>query len=283
MTKTSTENFFIPGGDAFDADFAAYHVDERFEKVRNLMRDRRFTVGETGVASRVMSHWDQFGLLPKGAKGENGGWRKFTLSEMAWLRVIVRMRAFGLSLQHIALATKKVMLWDKKREAYPLFEYYLAKAGFSGADPYVLFSSSGQAAVATADEIETAKLFRGKSDLLLVSLKAVLKDLGLGTTKRNVLFSVTEGELELLNAIRVEKNSEVKTKTDADGHVTEIESTTTSPTPKASHEINRQAKTGKMYGRVVTQYEDGIPVSVQVTKRKRFRKGGSGHRERPRP
>lgn len=270
MTKKTTGKFLIPRGDAFDLDFANYHFDDRFLKARELMNERRFTVGETDVAYRVVNHWDQSGLLPASVKGD-GGWRKFTLPEMVWLKAIVRMRGFGLSLDKIAAAKDDIMKWDKKLEQYPYFEYYVLKAWFSSSNPYILVTSDGRAEVATTSEIEAAKLILGSFDVLLISLKAILQDMGVGTPKGKTLFALSDKEVELLSSIRLKNNNEIRAKIDDNGDITEIESTETISTPLASHKLKNQVEQEKMYGKVVTQYEDGIPKSIQVTKCKKMK------------
>lgn len=270
MAKKSIGKLFIPRGDAFDLDFADYQFDDKFQKVRELMDNRRFTVGETDVVYRVINHWDQSGLLPDGVKGD-GGWRKFTLPEMVWLKAMVRMRDFGLPLYKIAQARKGAMWWSKEHEEYPYFEYYVAKAWFSGSDPYILVTSDGEAEVATMAEIEAAKLFLDSFDVLLISLKAILKGMGVNTAGVKTLFALSDKEVELLSSIRMGNNNEVKTKIDNQGEITEIESTETTTSPLAPHKIKNQAEQEKMYGKVVTQYENGVPKSVQVTTRKKLK------------
>ena len=270
MTKKTSDKLFIPRGDGFDLDFYDYQSDERFQKVREFMSDRRFTVGETNVAYRVINHWDRLGVLPNGVKGD-GGWRKFTLPEMVWLKVIARMRGFGLSLDQIALAKQGAMAWNAKFERYLYFEYYLTKAWFSSADPYVLVTSEGDAEVATMAEIEAAKLFLGSRDVLLISLKAILKDSGMKTPGINALLALSKKEIELLSSIRSRDSNEVKTKMNDQGEITEIESTETVTSTLIEHRIKSQVEKERMYGKVVSQYEKGVLKSVQVTRRKRLK------------
>lgn len=271
MNTKTTAKLFIPRGDVFHLDFANYQFDARFENVRKIMRDRRYTAGETKTAYRVINHWDQLGLLPEGVQGNDGGWRKFTLPEVVWLRVIARMRDFGVPLEKIALAKAGVMKWNEKHEQYPYFEYYVAKAWFSTADPYVIMLNDGEAEVAAMSEIELAKLF-SSFDGLLISLKAVFKDIGIDPTDADILRAVSDNEAELLGSIQHEGSKEVRAKIDNRGEITEIESTEVVSQPLAPHKIKNQLQNEKMYGRVVTKYEDGVPKSVQVIKRTRLKK-----------
>ncbi|MCC7357575.1 MerR family transcriptional regulator [Candidatus Uhrbacteria bacterium] len=270
MAKKTLSKLFIPRSDAFAFDLADYQFNDKFQKVRELMNDRRFTVGETDVAYRVINHWDQSGLLPDGVRGD-GSWRKFTLPEMVWLKAVVRMRDFGLPLEKIAYARKGAMSWNKQRERYPCFEYYLAKAWLSDADTYILVMSDGEAEVATVAQIEAAKLFLDSFDVLLISLKAILKGMGLHTPAVKTLFALSEKDIELLTSIHMGNNNDIKVKIDDQGEITEIESTETTTSPLAPHRLKNQVEQEKMYGQVVTKYENGVPKSVQVTTRKRLK------------
>ena len=95
--------------------------------------------------------------------------------------------------------------------------------------------------------------------------------MGVNTSEVKTLFSLSDKEVELLSSIRMGNNNEVKAKIDDQGEITEIESTETTTSPLAPHKIKNRAEQEKMYGRVVTQYENGVPKWVQVTKRKRLK------------
>ena len=254
-----------------DLDYALYHEDERFAHVRAFVREKRYTASKTDVTYRVLSHWDAQGLLPAGMKESDGAWRRFNFIERVWLEAIKRLRAFGLSLETIARVQKQVMRWHEKSQFYPEFEYFTAKAWFSSADPYILVLANGDADVGVSGDIELGKILRGNKDMLLISLKSILKDMGIKRIAHaDTLHSLTKEEIELLVKIRIENNSEVRVKTDEEGRITELESTKTITDPPPNYELQKQLKDKGMYGEVVTKYEDGKSRSVRITKKQRF-------------
>ncbi|MDD5726114.1 MAG: MerR family transcriptional regulator [Patescibacteria group bacterium] len=268
MNEKPSQNFFIPRGDAFDIDFAKYENDDSYQEIRELMSDRRFTVGKTDISYRVINHWDQSDILPEGSKSD-GGWRKFTFPEIVWLRAIARLRKFGLSLEKIERIKKQVMFYHLER--YPYFEYYLVKAWISESDSFICTLSDGEAETAFPHELEASRMINGNFDVLLVSLKSILEAMGMNTAEAKRLFGLSDEEIELLASLRLERNSEINAKMNSNGEIAEIESTKTFNQP-LDYQIRNQIKKGKMFGKAITQYEDGIPKSIKVTKRQKFKK-----------
>lgn len=252
---------------------ADYLIDEKFVGIRRIVRERRIgTVGEIDISYRVFSHWDKNGLLPEGMRSSDLGWRKFNFIERVWLEVIKRLRDFGLSLDKIAKVRESIMLWHKEDDAYPEFEYFVLAAKYNPSDSYVVVFADGNAGIGVARDIELSKETWDFRDSLLISLKGVLRDIGLNARSAKPLHDLTDEETELLAQIRLDGNDELKIKTHKDGKIKEIESTSITTEPVKNYEAHKRAKERRLYGRVVTQYEDGKPKSTHVTSRKRFDK-----------
>lgn len=270
--KVQFAGMLIPRGDAHDIDFAEYHfpeVGELNEKVHSEMRTRRYTVGDTDVPYRVANHWEDKNILPDGFKSD-GGWRKFTIVEIAWLQAVLRMREYGLSLQKVARVKKVVMEWHAKDKTYPLFEYFFVKACVSKTDPYIAILNDGRATVASSAQIELHKLLCGTTDLLLISLKSIAREMKLPFGKAEHLFSLANGEEEILQGVRLGKNKEIKARV-KDGEVTEIE-TTEAHTESSMAKIDKSLKEDGAFAEVITKYADGVRQSAEVRRRKRLKR-----------
>jgi DNA-binding transcriptional MerR regulator len=61
--------------------------------------ERKFQTGDTDVARKNLFHWEKENLLPYKYDGE--GWRKFSLIEFAWLKIITALRDIGVPLEKI--------------------------------------------------------------------------------------------------------------------------------------------------------------------------------------
>lgn len=269
MSNKTKRKLYIPRGDAFLDDLACYEFEEEFEGVRRLMHQRRFTVGESGTTYRTINHWNTSNILPEGVKNETG-WKKFTLPELVWLQIVQSLRGFGLSLEKIAKAKNDVMVWYEKEQAYLFFECYLAKALFSESSPYVVVLQDGEAALASAGELEASRMICGEHDALLISLKSALEVMGLATVEAGRRFALSPKEIELITTLRWEGGDKVTLKIDATGEITEIENVSKAKNPKAVREVLHRLKEQKAFGQVVTKIENGVQQSVEISKRKKL-------------
>ena len=161
---------------------------------RKDQKDKHFfTVGDTGLSSRVISHWRDNKVLPDGVTSKKG-WLRFTFSEVIWLKVVMRLRNFGFSLNKIAEIKKQIMACNRKYGTYPLFDFFVEQAWTSDeVDPYIIVLADGTADIATPIEIESAKqkLPLNKRDMLLISIKFILEESGIPAAKAPMLMPLT--------------------------------------------------------------------------------------------
>ena len=64
-----------------------------------FMRNTKFKRSELQLDPRVANHWSDKGLFP--SKQETGAWLIFNLSEAFWVKIIVKLREFNVSLDVI--------------------------------------------------------------------------------------------------------------------------------------------------------------------------------------
>jgi len=250
--------------------FESYNKGSLFKGVQTALNDRKYTVGELPISYRVISHWASNGLLPEGVKAD-GGWKKFCFVEIIWLHAANKMRDFGLSLDRIAEVRNAVMHWDGRCRRYPVFEFFIAEALSSSADPYIVIFHDGHIMLARAEQIEQQKVLFGTRHMLLISLKSILKHVaGIDSTKEpDALFLLSSEEKALLEELRADNTGTIKAKI-KNGSITEIEMATSILEPSSYSAAAKEMRAEGAYGRVVTQFENGIPKSVEKVKRKRF-------------
>lgn len=255
--------------------FAAWQMDKHYMSLREKLRERKYTVKDTGIPYRSINHWEVSKLMPEGVfvddRKKESSWRTFSLVEMAWLKVIAHLRKFGFSLKQIATVKECVIHWNKIGGYYPIFEYRLAQSLFSSKDTYLRIAADGTVNLVSAEEIEMERIIGGSRDMLLISIKSILSELGLDFPEIKSRLELSDEEFELFDEIRHGESSEVKAGI-RDGKITEIEATKTSVDLPLDKDIRAEAERDEMYGRVTTQYEKGKQRSVQIVKRKRFDK-----------
>ena len=233
-----------------------------------LFGERKYTVGDTGLSSRVISHWNKNKILPDGAIDKKG-WHKFTLSELVWIKAVMRLRDFGFPLGKITKIKKQVMASNRKSGTYPLFDFYVTQA-WKFDDPQIVVLADGTADIATPIEIELIKrhLPQNRKDMLLISIKAILEELGFDAIKAKTLMPLTNQEAILIASIT--KNSrEVKAKI-SDGEIREIEQTVIVADHPDIQKIAHSIEQAGEYAEITTKYQKGVKQSAEIKKKLRL-------------
>jgi len=61
---------------------------------------RPFSLADTGVSHRLITYWDEKKLLPSAVDSQK--WRKFSIEELVWIRLIARLRHLNVGLKTLA-------------------------------------------------------------------------------------------------------------------------------------------------------------------------------------
>ncbi|MSR78668.1 MAG: MerR family transcriptional regulator [Candidatus Taylorbacteria bacterium] len=255
-------------GDDFFIGLSKYE-EPKLRPFHVKVRGRIHTVGDTDIAYRVINHWAQKNLLPEGCRSQNGTWRKFTTIELVWLNVIVRLRDLGLSLEKIASITKQIMKWEAESQSYPIFEYCFALALASNSDPYVIYLFDGKADIATSREIESAKTIIGSRDMLLISIKSILSQMGYSPLAPSPLLSLNRNEKKLLNEIRSDANTEVTARVKS-GVISDINRTVSQVENPKFVELRNSFKQSNGFGEILLKFSEGVIQTAIVKHNERL-------------
>ncbi|HBD24592.1 MAG: hypothetical protein A2566_02625 [Candidatus Zambryskibacteria bacterium RIFOXYD1_FULL_40_13] len=267
MKKKENPDSFIERKEEYHKEFEKYHSSKEYEGFWRNMRIKKFNVVDTEVNYRMMHHWGVNDLLPDGVI-EGGAWRKFTLVELVWVKAIVRMRNAGISLDKIKLAKESLIKFDKKKESYPLLEFYIAQALSTQNDPCIIVISNGDTYLGSISEVKFDKIFKNHFDVLLLSLGSILTNLGFKVSEDIVSF-LSEEEGVTLSELRSVTNKKVEVQLNR-GKIFQIESTEVIQNPPSYLDIQKKIKNNRMYGKATFQAEDGETKSLEITKKKRF-------------
>lgn len=248
----------------FGKNIAVYLMDDKLKSLREILRDRKYTTKDTGVDYRTVSHWRDVKILPKSVDKQEG-WKKFTLPEIVWMKVIVQLREYGFPLDKIAKARNEIEWEELKDFEVSILEYYSAVALATTSDPYVLILPDGQAEIATTYEVLSKDFFSNQTDMLMISLKSILKNLGFDVPKANLLHQLTANEEELLWSIRYEDNKEVSMHL-SDGAIKEL-----TTVKNYDEDTDSKIKKNGEFAEVVTRYTRGEKRSAEVRVKKRFK------------
>jgi len=237
-------------------------------KLNPKFNERKYTVGDTDLSYRVISHWRKNHILPEGVKNTKG-WHKFSFTELVWLKAVFHFRNFGFSLNKIAQIRKQVMVFDKKNDSYPMFELYIVKALYTDDNPSIVILGDGTADIGDAFDIEVVKN-RKQQDMLLIPIKSILEEAGIATKRAKFMMPINPDEAIALLAMSSENNKEITIRK-SKGRIKEIETVEDYSENPPLNEISNDFKNNSDFGEVITKYENGKRQSAQVRKRKRLR------------
>ena len=66
-----------------------------------ILREPKFRLKDLGLPSRILTHWQQQGILIEGQMAEGRRWRQLNMVDWVWLKIIVELRDIGVSIERI--------------------------------------------------------------------------------------------------------------------------------------------------------------------------------------
>ena len=102
----------------------------------NLLTEKKFTIKDTDSTYRVINHWSKLDLFDDARQGESKGWRKFSLVDMVWLKVLMELRKFGFALEKIKIGYQII------KEKSEIFECGVALCMMRKGINLIVFSDS---------------------------------------------------------------------------------------------------------------------------------------------
>lgn len=186
-------------------DFDEAYVDFCESDTLHILQQKRYTVSETGVSSRVINHWSGLGLLHDSNKKE-GKWRKLSITEAIWVRIIEELRLFNVSLDQV----KSVRQWlfytsidGRIRTRY--FDYFNNLA-FLGNSVFIVVFADGFAQFCLENEYREFQKIRGNyPSHILLNLNEIIQSIYPNLNLKTIVpkfEAVSKQELSLLKEIR---------------------------------------------------------------------------------
>jgi len=146
----------FPASDWFDLNFLAGFLHSDLNIVKQF-NQQAYTIGEEKLSSRVLNHWYQSGIITDD-RIDNKGWKKFSFSEIVWIRIVIKLRKFGLDLQRIKKVKEQIDYYNTKdsKSKCPLLDFYMLVAITSTIPIKFIVFESGQAEIVKQSDIDIA-------------------------------------------------------------------------------------------------------------------------------
>jgi len=189
-----------------------YLTSDDTKDFRDFFNKKQCRISDTVISYRLINHWEKEGLV-KSSRGENNkGWRYYSLMDLVWLSIVIRLRNFGYSIENIRKSKPTIAAGINECE-YGELEFYTATAYVNNVPVYALFFSNFQGEVANLYEILDSSEKRGVLDHISINVNAILQRLFPNKNLKPVYTNfkeLTEQDDEILETIRDEKVEEIK-------------------------------------------------------------------------
>ncbi len=117
------------------------------------LKEETYKVKNTDVQYRTINHWTQIGILSQGRSDEDRSWRSFSLIDLFWSSIVVKLRSFGMPLKPILLC--KECLFTEIISGFTWLDFAcLHCARIEGDILYLVVFDDGESVLLTRADIE---------------------------------------------------------------------------------------------------------------------------------
>lgn len=149
------KNIF-PASDWFDLNFLGGFWGSD-KPIKRFLSEQTHKIGEEKLSSRVLNHWYDVGIL-KDDRPNGKGWKKFSVSELIWIHIVIKLRGFGLDLARIKKVKEEIEIYNSSKDMSqcPLLDFHIFLAMSSSIPVKLIVFESGEANVVRQIEIDIA-------------------------------------------------------------------------------------------------------------------------------
>lgn len=255
--------------EAFDIGFYDYFKDLKNNKISKVLNSRDRNVKLNTVTYRQLNSWEEHGLLTGEREGRE--WRRFSIMDALWLKIIQEVREFGLPLEKIKTAKESLsFMAEKCKVEMPFLEFYTAFAIGSKMPVLLLVFKDGVTVPANFTQYKVSSEFFGIDNHLHIDLNQILQAIFPNADmkpKYTTEMPVNVDEMELLAFLRVGDYEKVEIKY-KNGKIDLLEGTERNVTEKVFDILNEKA-----YEEItIRKRDDGAITSIVRTKKKKVGK-----------
>lgn len=204
----SNRNNVFPANNWFDLNFLGGFLHSDLNIVKEF-NEQKFTIGEEKISSRVLNHWYEMEIIIDDRKNKQS-WKKFSVSELVWIRIVIKLRNFGLDLKRIKQVKEQIHFHSNKESISkcPLLDFYILVAISSTIPIKFIVFESGQAEIVRQHDTDMANQLKFLSeDFISIDLNKLLDKMFAKKTIRANYFnhSKTNIEKEIFNSLYLEE------------------------------------------------------------------------------
>lgn len=269
-SQLDNDEIAIPG-----AELRRILVTDRFEELwhevnretlHKQVNEKQFTVKDGDITYRVINHWTAQGLLDDGRE-DSSNWRKLSLKDLLWLRILRELRRFGLPLETLRIAFNSLNYVDDR----PSYNLEAAIGMCLKREPvFAIVFNDGHTELAAPDCLQFTDAIVGYQPYIRINLNLLWCEI-LGKNnyrpKPPSLSELTNAEMDAINAMRDESHDTVQVSL-KQGDIMRID--TSKKVDGAQRIVDLLQETE--FGEITMKVENGKAVHTQVVKKEKPRK-----------
>lgn len=198
--------------DAFDNGFFQYFKDRKGSHISAILNSKDRKVTFKDITYKMLNDWEKAGLLDNNRDGNE--WRRFSIMDAIWLKIILELRSFGMSWKQIKITKESLEFQCKKcGVAMPLLEFYTAFAIGNKMPVLILVFNDGVAIPANYTQYKINRDFLGLENHIQLNLNTILQgffpEIDLSASLK-LEMPIELDEMELLAFIRIGKFEKIE-------------------------------------------------------------------------
>lgn len=191
--------------EAFDIGYKQYFKDIANNRISQILNSKERNVKFENITYRQLNSWEKEGLLTN--EREDRSWRRFSIMDALWVKVILELREFGMGWEQIK-NTKYSLECDSKEFGVqmPILEFYTAFAIGNKMPVLLLVFKDGLCVPANLTQYKVAREFSDVENHLQIDLNAILQGFFPNVDlkpKNKTEMPVDVDEMELLAFLRL--------------------------------------------------------------------------------
>lgn len=239
--------------EAFDIGYKDYFKSLKTNRISAVLNNSERNIKFDSISYRQLNSWDKEGLLTAVREGRE--WRKFSIMDAIWVKIIQEMREFGMSWEQISNAKKSLELESEQYGvAMPILEFYTAFAIGSKMPVLILVFKDGICVPANFTQYKIAREFSQVDNHLQINLNNILQGFFPNVDLKPMVQSTNLSleEVELIAFMRLKQFEKVEVRY-ANGKMDLLEGLESISNKKKIDEILREQK----YASIELLEEDG--------------------------
>lgn len=171
-------NNIFPASDWFDINFLGEFANTSLT-IKEELNKQKYKIDYKRLSSRLLNHWYKTGIVYDD-RIDGKGWKKFSVSELIWVQIVIKLRKFGLDLNRIKLAKNHIDIYNKLDESSNclLLDFYIMVVLHSSIPIKLIVFESGQAEIVRQIDLNIAnQMGMIPEDFIMIDLNKLLNNL----------------------------------------------------------------------------------------------------------